>query len=562
MLRPFVLHFVVVLAIWALVVHYIDGNDFNITERRPSVTLAGGTIIRPSLYVPLQSDVTTFLSSALQALDIATTAWAASLCWRVAFFLMEKPGLRLQDLDHIISRGCFKPARKDHNNVIMGLILLVTLPLQKVVRPILSGAISWVPSHRLIEPLSDVTVSIPVASSEWWDDYAGDPIRQLWTARQATGLASLAWGRNAETGVIMKRVLRSTDGLNINSTVANVTLPYFSVTALEWISDPLNSLSPDQLNVTKIREDIGTFEGSSPIAVRGMCAFIPDSPRNATSFPSPSAISETRTLILYTHWLPGITCRPDNSEMFSGLPTNLRFLRDGSICYAFARVTYSAGVGECTNCRLSTHLTVQNDTSISLQRDAMTTTALQLMPVSSVLLVQMNTSIPSTHGPINDYVMGLLARSYSGSWTALTDFLGRPSAALDSGISASLPSVQGQVDLKRAYIWLTMQLLVTSSGVIFLLMQSRTQYGLIGDTTLAAFKLDTTDETLINEFDKLEGRGLLKLQGLDSFGRQEKLPKRDSRVYQIKSPLLQQEGGRLKVVVETVELRTPATPHP
>lgn len=133
----------------------------------------------------------------------------------------------------------------------------------------------------------------------------------------------------------------------------------------------------------------------------------------------------------------------------------------------------------------------------------------------SVFLVMMNSSIPNTRDNIDDYVIGLLSRSYSEAWSGLTYNLGNSLTPLASSYSPSLPSLQAQVDLKRMYIWLSIQLLVTLSGVLFLFVQSMSEYRLLGSTTLAALELDATEAMTNDGCDQLSAGGLLKLKPQD-----------------------------------------------
>lgn len=103
---------------------------------------AGGTG-RLSRYAPLQSDVTTLLSSILLLLRSSAAVWAGSLCWHSAFFLMEKAGLQRGELDQIISHGVptLPACRQSFTIFRIGIILLATLSAQDT-SLILTGAIS------------------------------------------------------------------------------------------------------------------------------------------------------------------------------------------------------------------------------------------------------------------------------------------------------------------------------------------------------------------------------------------------------------------------------------
>lgn len=306
-------------------------------------------------------------------------------------------------------------------------------------------------------------------------------------------------GGNFEKG-ILKRALPSTAGLNINSTIANVTLPFFSVTSLEWILDPMSTLPLDQIDVCNSSNlRLSVSEESNPLRpLSGTLALIPDTAWSPRPFPPPSIVSETRTLVLRTSYLAqpiNRPCRRNNSSVFKNLPPTMGFIQRNSFCFAFAKVTYSAGVGLCMNCRISSYATVQNDTALSLREDPMTTEALRLMPEITLSLILIGSLVPSNQDNVDDYVIDMLGRSYAGAWTALTDSLNYLTPPMTSKFTPALPSLKALVDLNRVYAWLGIQMLVTLIGIIFLLVQAETKYRLVGDTGLAAFDLDTTNVT-------------------------------------------------------------------
>lgn len=491
-LAPLIFHCAAAIGIVGFLANYVNGRHFKLTERMPWETPAPGTTVRLSQYVLLQSDIAAIISGVFVVLHWASMSWLVSLRWRSAYLLMEETGLSLKRLNRMIAARISMPAMNSRQLPIF-MILFVPF-LAQVLAPLLTGSITWVPSSRLVIPQSDISVTVPVVvNSDKWNTYIElTPLRQQ-TAREAAALASLAWGRDAERGVL-KRVLPSIARLNINSTITNVTLPFFSVTALDWIRDPLNTLPPDQLDISRINSNMSASGVLNPLQP-GVGAVIRDA-WSASPFPSPSAASETRTLVLCTHRLPeGGTCQSDNSEIFGGFPADIGFLQRDLACYAFARVTYSAGASVCTNCRVSSHLTVQNDSALSLREDPMTIEALRLMSDVTVLLVQANSSISFARDSVNDYVVELLYRSYSGSWTALTSFMGQSSVPLSSQFSVAVSSVRAQVSLGRVYAWLAVQLLLTISAVLFFWIQSKCQFRLIGSTALAGFNLNTADGT-------------------------------------------------------------------
>lgn len=516
-LWPLPVQFLIAVGILALLI-YVNGRHFNLTERNPSILLPGGNATRLDRFTPLQSDVTTFISAALVIFRLVAAAWAGSLCWRSAFFLMGRPGLRRQELHWMIGLGIVTPLAyfRDALISIVGIIMLITFCAQAT-SPILTGSITWIPSSRLVELRSDATVSaLVVPDLKQWEEYSTYAPRREWTARQAAGLSNLAWGRDVEKGV-MKRVLPSTYGLSINSTVANVTLPYFSVTSLEWVADPM-TLPESQRNLGEIISRLSTY-GATRSLLLGAGALIPDFPWNKTAPPATLGISQRRLLVMSTHWTfdnQATGCSSNTSTIFRNIPSSIGTLQTNAECYAFAWVQYSAGTGICKTCRVSSSSVVQNDTALTPQQDLMTLEALRLMPDTSDILVQMNSSIPfSWEGSIDDYVIAVLGRSYSGAWAALTNHLGRHSVPLTSTFSPSVPSLRAQVHLERVYAWFGIQVLSTVCSLIFLSMQFGTKYELIGDTTLAAFELDATEATTQDGLERLREGELLKLEPKD-----------------------------------------------
>jgi hypothetical protein len=142
-LWPLLLHFGSAMCITGFIIGYVDGNHFNLTERRPMVLLADGTKTPWSRSAPLQSDIATILSSSLMLIRWIVAGWAGSLGWRSAFLLMERLGLRIPDLKALLRFGLFTP----HTYVRHKLTLLVGTTLLATI-----AAQSASPGHRPTGP--------------------------------------------------------------------------------------------------------------------------------------------------------------------------------------------------------------------------------------------------------------------------------------------------------------------------------------------------------------------------------------------------------------------------
>ncbi|KAG8687620.1 hypothetical protein FRC11_006901 [Ceratobasidium sp. 423] len=500
-IRSLVLHLVMSLGLIMFMIHYVNGNHFNLDDRLPwtPITDANGERVRWDRPAPLQSDITTIISAWLVILRLNIAAWTTALGWRGAFLLMSTAGLKSQNLKQLVRYGFLSPTAYTQNSLVplVSATLLVNMVALSVT-PILTGSISWMPSNTPARRLTNTTVSVPAAfHSDEWERYQ---MNMEWRKRvtvQGAGLVAASW-QSSDNRRVLKRALHGTAGLNVNSTIANVTLPYFSVISLEWLSDPIQQLSPYQRDVDRFWHNIGVGDGKTSLTVPGTVALIPDQNTTwrSTPFPSPSTASETRMLVLYTSRLVGTidsTCRLDNSNISNILPSDLGLLHQDQFCYAFARVTYEAGASVCTECRLSSPNTVQNDTQMVLEADLMTNEALWMMPDVANQLVLANTSIPSSWGDLDDYVSELLIRSYSGAWNGLNQWIGNPGAPLKSDFSITVPAIKAQVHLGRVYAWFGTQLLAIFFNVIFLVGLAKSRHPLLGDTSMVPFYVDSLE---------------------------------------------------------------------
>lgn len=524
---PLIVHCVGAIGIAILLICYVDDNHFNIRERRPSVTLADGTTIRTGRFSPLQSDISTILSATLLVLRLILAAWAGPLCWRTLFFLMEKIGLRRRDLEWLIGYGFFPPSTHlRHAFIILIAAILTSTLCAQSASPILTGSITWTPSSVSSGVKSDASISVSVATDNavpWV--YFSFPYIQAKVDIKAAGFATQAWGQDVEKG-ILKRVLPSATGLHINSTISNVTLPYFFVTALDWISDPQTyNLSESTISQLELGGQGAMHFDHTP----GMMAIQPNASRylpvaavHRWGFPPPATVSETRMLILHTgkrritQEEDNVECQKLSGRISDRFPHDMGFVNAGLDCFAFAQVTYTAGMGVCTNCRISSLSTVQNDSEIFLEPDPMTTEALWMMPNVTAHLVLMNNSIPSPWENTDDYVIEVLARSYSAAWSALQEVMTDDrSTPLVSHIHPTIPSLEAQLDWRRVYAWLALQLLVTVTGIFFLCLQSTSKYALIGDTTMVAFDLDAIDAPKDHIYSQENAESLLRIEPKD-----------------------------------------------
>jgi hypothetical protein len=530
---PLAAHFLLVIAITIFMLVYVDGGQFNLNSRRPSITQVDGSVTLFDHYSPLQTDVTTTLSLALVLTRIAAAAWCGATTWRCAFLLMRKTGLSLHELNTMITFGVLAKFKSDNGEygiaIIATILLLAVLPSQ-LSAPILTGSTTWSPSLRHTRGLHPIA-GIPTPENGYpWSWYQRFPSQRSGLVMQAAGLAAIAWEHSDDT-TTLKRVIPATRSLPINTTLANVTLPYFTVGAIDWITDPNITLTSQQnhaidanspyLNISspgnplhvlaptvalipntswtsKAVQNSSSYQMSAEDFVNSIGSPYTNAGPVHVNFPAPSMISEVGILgALASIQNISVPCGWNTSAFFGSVARNTGFvsaqveIEDQRNCYCFARVTYTAGAGICHNCRLSSPTVVQNDTALTLQADVMTAEALAMMPEVIAAMVLMNASIPLPVNNLNNYTIALLSRSYAAAWNALTNFVGSVSTPLNSEVDIPVPISQAHVAHWRVYVWLGLNLLVTLSGILFTTLLVRCGEMIVLDTAVAALLLDT-----------------------------------------------------------------------
>ncbi|KDN33845.1 hypothetical protein RSAG8_13064, partial [Rhizoctonia solani AG-8 WAC10335] len=224
----------------------------------------------------------------------------------------------------------------------------------------------------------------------------------------------------------------------------------------------------------------------------GGLAFVPDTPWTNQSSQSPSMVKERRLIVYQPPADWSSSSNRWECKQGSELNPNVSAHHEKKRCWKFAWVTYSAGAAICRNCRISSYATVQNDTALVLQEAFMTAEALRMIP--SVISKMLSCSDGQAKRPrwhtADDYVIGMLTRAYTGAWSILIDYLGLSVASTNYSVSPY--ATRAIVNLVRVHLWLGLQSLVTLSGILFLYIQAKSSSPLIGDTTLAAFHLDSS----------------------------------------------------------------------
>jgi len=517
-IAPLILHLLTLFILITALKSYIDGHDFNLHSRTALTDLT-----------PLQSDITTAVSSCIALIRSFAAMWSGSMYLRCIFILMEKGGISLQQIDSLLCwKNHFYPRVKLSRRIalVVSIILLLSFPNQ-LSGPILTGSITWFSSSVLAR--EDVTYV--------FGGYAGDlrnktfedsfpfnfsTVGTVYSVLPpiANGLAITAWRGSRNDSRTMKRTIVdigtvAPSDIPINSTLNNATLPYFANIKLEWIKDPISELDPVVLQSYRNISDWNPFTiDGNRFAAPGTFAIVPDDWGVVSPPPSYKGIvNETRNIV-------GIF----DKLFFGELPRNIGVHQDLYWSMIYGRLTYVAGVAECRNCRVSSWATIQNDTEVTVSPHNLTAYALALMPKVGAMMAIQNTVLPNPLNNLDEYVTELFIRSYGASWDLMAIGTSEPHTILQTNVQIAVSTSQAKVLWWRVYLWLVLNLCLTGSGLLFLYIQSLCVERLIGNPFMAALLLDTTDvhhqkdralcgfSTLVDD-DK--GFGYLRLQRTD-----------------------------------------------
>jgi len=479
-ITPLILHLATALVLVGFLAFRIDNHDFNLHSRNASTH-----------FTPLQSDITTAVSAGVTITRFFVAMWSAATIWRFIFILMEKDGISLQQINTLLTCQIhFLPRLNSSRKVglLISIVLYLSFPCQ-LSGPILTGSITWSSSNSFIDggKLTNISAAGPIRTTLNLSSWDYNPMY----AQLANGYAINAWQGSRESQGIMKRVVESAFSIPTNSTLNNITIPYFAVTNLEWIKDPIREVPPVVIqSFMNISKDWNPFRlHPLLLSVPGTFAIIPDTWGIGSGPLDGAIVTETRYIVGRTGNRP--TCI---ERLFGDLLADIgQYNNPDYGCYIFGRISYVAGASECRKCRFSSWLAVQNDTELTVSPDNTTMYAITLMPMVGAMTAYQNLSLPGTYHNLDGYVTELLTRSYGASWASLQYALSGSSAFLETDVQIAVPTSRANVLWWRAFLWLTLNLMFTLSGLIFFVIQWTCDQPLIGNPALAALLLDTTE---------------------------------------------------------------------
>ncbi|KAF8316596.1 hypothetical protein DL93DRAFT_2154652 [Clavulina sp. PMI_390] len=496
---------------------YVDQRAFNVTERRPHYQLANGTTVRVPQrdWVPLQSDITTIISGAFNLLGKLYSGWIAVITWNYAFLLLERNGMKLNALSDMISLPFIPamfpppgyepdPADAAHENRRGGrslafgilLIMLTAFPAS-FSPPIATGSISWHASTRNISN-ADIITDIGSQGANYhdgnpWGSWLVDPNFRPRYIQRASALSTHAWTSVTDapdSPTTFKRVVPSVESLPVGASLNSITIPIFDIESFEWVTDSsdvtqaqLSYLSPSNSPGTLFPTAAGQNPTNPLLSSAGALALLPDVPYNTisatlshdTSQQQPVMVQSKSTIAAVAVNYYG-DCDASTIAIFGRLPSNIltTSVHDAtgySMCFVFAKITYSAGAAVCTGCEVVFPLVVQNPAGakLSLQPDIATTQALYVMADVIGTLTTSNVTLPAVWDNIESYTKEILVRGYSSAWTVMSELFAFYSPLPSTYVDIPVNTSRADVDHRRLWGWYALQVLAFVGGLIFLM---------------------------------------------------------------------------------------------
>ncbi|EDR01125.1 uncharacterized protein LACBIDRAFT_333513 [Laccaria bicolor S238N-H82] len=508
----FVAHLALIPLVSMVCLCFIDGRTFNVNSRRPQYRDIDGLLSNATSYALLQSDITTAVSLAATFTRVVSGWWATGYIWRCIFVAMERGGISAKGVSQAISswHPVLCHSTRKSNMVIIYIALFATFAIDYF-SAVLTGSFIWEAADmqilgRIPLRISNGTAGYPmnILLSDNWQS----PVLSM-----ASASAGIVWIPRLNSpldkpfpNTTFRRVIQEAPYIPTNSTLAEVTMPYFAVDAFEWVQDP-QVLTDTQISLLSETSEYNPFATLEDITAM-VGGFLPNVQwGEGPQPPVPSdqdpnigmPISETRLFAQRVQYIHDPECPQNYTIDRGGSPINLfgaplvgggDGLEPSLICFAIANVSYRAGVFKCRNCKIISPNVVEAEAaSFSLIGNPFTSYALGLSPVLGTNLMLSTYATPVNFRTVEDFAIQLTSRAYQAVWAALSDLHSTNYRA--TSVQIALPTLRAKIIHWRVYLWVVLHLWVLALGLLFVYIQSRCDHPWVEDPTMAVFWLDT-----------------------------------------------------------------------
>jgi hypothetical protein len=509
---PLLLHLLVSTVTLAFILGYVDGTLFGETKRRSSLMQVDrSTLVGP--YILLQSDIVTILSSLIVVSRFLAAIWTAGTAWRCTFLLLETSGATLAEIHSVLGWNLLFPFRipflkgrkpASQRAILVSIILGLAFPCQ-LSGPIMTGSITWSAHSRTIPSSIPVTEVASVVNAQGWrrvsdySRYIEDASLFAHIFALKTYPSQFDWGK-------LRRYQHSAIYLEPGSILKNITLPVISLKSVQWIKDPRTDLRFNETSLRLLPDNVRWAQGMfAPVPNHWQLLLNDQIDRPKAT---PSSVLEQRLVVGSI----GSTFEGDDTlekecgftlsapPQESLVPLILRETTstpNARICFVFAWITLEAGSAECIDCSLSLEGVAQSDVELAARPDLVAADILDNMAPMIAEMFKVIVAVPANkEEAFETYLSELLLRSYSATWSAFTQVAGSSSEyggeRLSTRVEIISRGLRAHASYWRAWLWFGLNLMVTISGLSFIVLQLASSQPLVSSPPLAALFLDSS----------------------------------------------------------------------
>lgn len=506
----FPLHVILVTALAGTVVYYVDEHHFK--TGTPDIFYR-----RLPMY---QTDALYIIGAVLVIIKLTAGACLSLISWRLIYILLERErgGLTLSEICRVSEYNCpILPGK--NKRWLATLIGLLAWP-SMVAEPLMTGSIGWVAGVVYDTPLETKKFAEP-GTSVPWNSYQQFPESRLDIVLRAAGSAYAGSLQAFDSDVtILRRTFPISMNIPVNSTIADLKIPFISIDSLEWINveeltySMRKAVDEEKENVLNITTTTGVI--TRPLI--GNTALLKDTQwKRRFSKPNGHKLSSydfPEDIIFEGEKFVAVqVARPtdDNRESYNctspespafGLLPDISFAAIywgmggdyAATCYAIARVKLRAGSYISPSSLVLAPGIAEAELSTPVTKHPIASPLVEeifaAMPEVMANMAAINMTNALMWNNLEGYVRGMLMVSYQETWSAMmTEFA---NGTRDSGFHPPRNVVTAHISKWSVSTWLALNLCVLVAGVLLYYMQRGADGKTMRNKTMAAMTMDLT----------------------------------------------------------------------
>jgi hypothetical protein len=163
------------------------------------------------------------------------------------------------------------------------------------------------------------------------------------------------------------------------------------------------------------------------------------------------------------------------------------------ICYLSGTINITTGIVKSPFSRfVSSRIIEARQDNLPIEPSIWTEEALFQMPDVTPRITNLNNSHVPTLDNLDDYVKTTIKISYMAAWDSFSNSY-EQNNRVELKVNQCVDMLRASVSQSRVYGWLAINLLLTASGIILVVLQSKVCRPVINDGPVAALMTDTSD---------------------------------------------------------------------